>query len=611
MASKPRARSAWACFSLAAFGAGCAEPVPDSAVGSGMGGTVSNPIDDRPVVRAARTPPPLSGGTLIALRDATRAVLADPDRDRIVVVDTLGMRSVFEFPLEAGAEPGRLVEDGAGRVHIVLRGKGEIVGIDPRSGAMFERRPLCQAPRGIAFDAANDSLVVACLEGDLIELPAAGGAAFQKTRVAPDLRDVVMVGAELAVTRFRSVEVLFLDAERNVTKRVTPLSTDSNFAATTAWRAIAAPSGQLVITHQRALEGEVGISQSSSDGSSSPYGNSADPCASIVQGTLTMVSSQGEAVTHQTLPNTALPLDVAVSTRGLVAVANGAFDPQAFTLGQAQSFVVFDSQNLFGRSGDCGTGAATVDQRVATATSVAFDANGRLLVQFRQPSELRVYDQSFGVSVVALGGTDVTDTGHAAFHSDTGSNIACASCHAEGGDDGHVWKFGGLGPRRSQPLDVGLEGTAPFHWDGELATFGDLVHEVFQRRMGGSRQSSERSAELERYVYGFKRRPALHASDDEAALRGKALFESPEVACATCHTGPKLTNGETEDIGKGAGTQVPSLVGVSTRAPYMHDGCAATLRDRFDPACGGTKHGHAEILDETALGDLIAYLESL
>lgn len=611
MQSKPCALRSWACLSLASLGTGCAEPVPDSAVGSGMGGTDSAPIDNRPVVRAARTPPPLSGGTLIALRDAARAVLADSDRDRVVVVDTLGMKSVFEIPLEAGAEPGRLVEDGAGRVHVVLRGKGEIIGVDPRSGAIFERRSVCQAPRGIAFDAANDSLVVACLEGDLVELPAAGGAAFRRTRVAPDLRDAVMVGAELAVTRFRSVEVLFLDAERNVTKRVTPLATDTNFAATTAWRAIAAPSGHLVITHHRAFDGDIGVSESSSAGSSSPYGSSVDPCASIVQGTLTMVSPQGDAVTHQTLPNAALPLDVAVSARGSIAVANGAFDPGAFTPGNAQSFVVFESQNLFGRPGDCGTGVTTVDQRVATATSVAFDANGRLLVQFRQPSELRVYDQSFGVSVIGLGGADVTDTGHAAFHSDTGSNIACASCHAEGGDDGHVWNFGGLGPRRSQPLDVGLEGTAPFHWDGTLATFGDLVHEVFQRRMGGSRQSSERSGELERYVYGFKRRPAARASDDDAALRGKALFESIEVGCVSCHNGPKLSNGTNEDIGKGAMLQVPSLLGVSARAPYMHDGCAATLRDRFDPACGGTLHGHTELLGEAELSDLVSYLETL
>jgi cytochrome c peroxidase len=103
----------------------------------------------------------------------------------------------------------------------------------------------------------------------------------------------------------------------------------------------------------------------------------------------------------------------------------------------------------------------------------------------------------------------------------------------------------------------------------------------------------------------------VRAINDEAVARGKALFESGEIGCASCHTGPKLTTGGTTDIGKGAPKQVPSLIGVSVRAPYMHDGCAATLRDRFDPACGGTKHGRPELLDAAGLDDLIRYLETL
>jgi hypothetical protein len=615
MDSKPRRRERCAstCVSLLALGTatGCADPVPDPAGERSMGGTASTIFDNRPVVRAARRPPPLSGGTLIALREPGRAVMADPDRDRVVVIDTFAMKPLFEIQLQVGDEPGRLVEDGVGRVHVVLRGSDEIVGIDPRSGATLARRSVCRAPRGIAFDAANDAILVACLEGNLVELPATNGEAFRTTRVAPDLRDVVVLGAELAVTRFRSVEILRLDAARNVTKRVTPLAADPSFAATTAWRAVAAPSGQLVITHHRALEADIDLHESAASESEGSYGSSVDPCASIVQGTMSTVGPGGDAVTHQTMPGVALPLDVAVSASGLVAVANGALDADAFNHRFGQGFIVFEAANLFGRSNDCGTGAGTIEEHPATATSVVFDAGGRLLVQFRQPAELRVYDENWAMSLVALGGADVTDTGHAAFHADTGTGIACASCHAEGGEDGHVWNFLEIGSRRTQPLDVGLEGTAPFHWDGALATFGDLVHEVFQRRMGGARQSSERSAELERYVYDLKRRPALRASDDAAALRGKALFESAEVACASCHTGPKLTNGEAEDIGKGSATQVPSLLGVSTRAPYMHDGCAATLRDRFDPLCGGTAHGHPELLDEAELGELIAYLESL
>ena len=70
-------------------------------------------------------------------------------------------------------------------------------------------------------------------------------------------------------------------------------------------------------------------------------------------------------------------------------------------------------------------------------------------------------------------------------------------------------------------------------------------------------------------------------------------------------------SGESADIGKGAPTQVPSLLGVGVRAPFMHDGCANTLLDRFDPACGGSKHGEISDLDAARRADLVAYLESL
>ena len=217
-------------------------------------------MDTRPVVAAAHTPPPISGGTLITLPDGY-AALSDPDRDRIVMVNVAAGVLHTVIPLAAGDEPGRLVADSSGRVHVVLRGTGEIASIDPLNGRLLARRAVCAAPRGIAFDAANDALVVACLEGTLVELPAEDGEAFRTTAVAPDLRDVVFLGTTLVATRFRSAEILYLDAERNITRRVTPLADDAGFAATTAWRAVASPSGELVVTHQRALESAIDVGE--------------------------------------------------------------------------------------------------------------------------------------------------------------------------------------------------------------------------------------------------------------------------------------------------------------------------------------------------------------
>lgn len=71
-------------------------------------------------------------------------------------------------------------------------------------------------------------------------------------------------------------------------------------------------------------------------------------------------------------------------------------------------------------------------------------------------------------------------------------NIACASCHAEGGDDGHVWGFDGIGPRRTPSLLGTVAGTEPFHWDGDQKDLRDLVDHVFVERMGGPAIDDER-----------------------------------------------------------------------------------------------------------------------
>ena len=198
--------------------------------------------------------------------------------------------------------------------------------------------------------------------------------------------------------------------------------------------------------------------------------------------------------------------------------------------------------------------------------------------------------RDLGRSSIDLGGDSVYDTGHEIFHRDAGAGIACASCHAEGGDDGHVWHSAGVGARRTQSLNVGLEGTAPFHWSGDQADVPALMEEVFVVRMGGVHASPERIDALENWLYELQPLPPHARADDEAALRGKALFEG-EAECSSCHSGSKFTNNKTVDVGTGEPLQVPSLVGVGYRAPLIHTGCAATLRDRFDPPCGGDKHG--------------------
>jgi mono/diheme cytochrome c family protein len=193
------------------------------------------------------------------------------------------------------------------------------------------------------------------------------------------------------------------------------------------------------------------------------------------------------------------------------------------------------------------------------------------------------------------------------------NGLACASCHPEGRDDGHVWTFSGEGQRRTQTLAGTLAGTAPFHWGGNLPTLSFLMDEVSTRRMGGVIQSSARVEALQGWLLALQPlRPAVSPVVEQSQVdQGEALFQDETVGCASCHSGPSFTNNRNEEVGRGAALQVPSLIGIGMRAPYMHDGCAATLMDRFDPACGGDGHGDIAGLDAADLEALVAYMNTL
>jgi cytochrome c peroxidase len=96
-------------------------------------------------------------------------------------------------------------------------------------------------------------------------------------------------------------------------------------------------------------------------------------------------------------------------------------------------------------------------------------------------------------------------------------------------------------------------------------------------------------------------------------MRGHSLFGSDKFGCTTCRSGSKLTNNKSYDVGTtdaGELLQVPSLRGVGYRAPFLHDGCAETLRDRFDPSCGGARHGKVADMSDKQTDDLVAHLRS-
>jgi mono/diheme cytochrome c family protein len=155
-------------------------------------------------------------------------------------------------------------------------------------------------------------------------------------------------------------------------------------------------------------------------------------------------------------------------------------------------------------------------------------------------------------------------------------------------------------------------GTAPFHWDGDLPTVSRLMSEVFVSRMRGPQVDEAYVGALGTWIDKIPTLPTGAPRNATAADRGRRLFHDAKVGCASCHNGEMLTNNTTVEVGTGRQLQVPTLKGIAFRAPYMHDGCAPTLKDRFGGKCGGgDRHGVTSKLTAAELDDLVAYLETL
>jgi mono/diheme cytochrome c family protein len=574
---------------------------------------VKQPAPPPPGPPPAAAAVPLVGGTLLVLRDGKTAVAADPDRNVVWVVDLISLRQTARVDLQSGDEPGRLVEDGAGKVHVALRRGGAVVAIDPAAGRVLSRRAACPAPRGIDYDPASDRLHLACAGGELVTFAAGGGAAVRTLHLDSDLRDVIVQGDHLLVSRFRSAELLTIDATGAVSGRVRPKSVAGSQInggpmggmlgtadPAVAWRVRPLADGRIAMLFERGTNAPIDLMRPGG------YGNGQCKGAGIVSGAMTILGGAGEQP-GPTLPFVAYAIDFAIAPDGsalsfVVPEGGAAGRPNVSTVSMANMTPsdpcsVFPSSNLNVANGS-----------LYETVAIAYDPQKRLVVQTRNPARI-VVNQS---EIVLQDAADVGNPGHLLFHTPTASSIACVSCHPEAGDDGRVWNFTPTGPRRTQNLRGGLLATAPFHWDGDMTDMNKLMTTVFVGRMGGPQLAPAGVTAVADWLDAQPALPKAPPADPQAVARGKQLFEDAAVGCAGCHSGAHFTNNTTVAVGTGGSFQVPSLIGVAMRAPYMHTGCANTLADRFNPACGGgDSHGKTSQLSDAQRGDLISYLQTL
>jgi YVTN family beta-propeller protein len=228
--------------------------------------------------------------------------------------------------------------------------------------------------------------------------------------------------------------------------------------------------------------------------------------------------------------------------------------------------------------------------------------------------------------------------------------IACASCHPDGHSDGRVW-HNPEGLRKTPPL-MGLAHTHPLHWSADRDEVQDFEYTIRGRLMQGrgllpgflKPKDGFKPTELDEHLSGkskdldalavytnsfdFTLSPHIPAPGklSPAAERGKALFASEKVGCATCHGGPYYTDSSLKkpfnlhDVGTGNDDpsekigpkyDTPTLLGVYRSAPYLHHGKAKTLRDVLTTCNKDDKHGKTSHLKDDELDDLVEFVKSL
>jgi mono/diheme cytochrome c family protein len=228
--------------------------------------------------------------------------------------------------------------------------------------------------------------------------------------------------------------------------------------------------------------------------------------------------------------------------------------------------------------------------------------------------------------------------------------MACAGCHPEGREDGHVWReakrgatFGHFnagpslarrderveyGVARQTPMLVGrINPVGPYGWHAESATLVDRIKAGFELHRSNDlltdgatmRMRAEPLAEFLRQ--GLVPPPREKREPSEQEIKGKAVFMSPRTACATCHVpttdftdrsavplrGFKALPLFDEDPKREY--KVPSLLYVGSTAPYYHDGSEATLEDLVEH--DQNRMGHTSHLSPEERAALVAYLRTL
>jgi hypothetical protein len=231
--------------------------------------------------------------------------------------------------------------------------------------------------------------------------------------------------------------------------------------------------------------------------------------------------------------------------------------------------------------------------------------------------------------------------------------LACAGCHPEGRDDGHVWhqatfttadgqSTNFLGtmedipdeahtkgvPRRTPMLAGRVDAAGPYGWHGESPDLPSRIKVSFGlHRWGAIPKHEEANLDARAgLLVAFLRKGLVPPRGEAAELtaeekRGQAIFLGEEAHCSKCHVPqpefsdrmaypfkklPPVPGFDDEAVQE---FKTPSLRFVGERAPYFHDGRAGSLEQLLSQ--NGDRMGKTSQLSADDRAALAAFLRTL
>jgi YVTN family beta-propeller protein len=198
---------------------------------------------------------------------------------------------------------------------------------------------------------------------------------------------------------------------------------------------------------------------------------------------------------------------------------------------------------------------------------------------------------------------------------------SCSSCHPDARVDALNWDLmnDGLGNPKNVRSMLLAHQTPPAMASGVRPDAENAVRSGFTHILFAVHPEEEHVA-VDEFLKSLEPVPSPHlagAEISEAALRGRKLFFSERVGCATCHPEPLYTDLQMHDVGSRGqydrrdDFDTPTLIECWRTAPYMHDGHYPTMKELLTEGKHGQQGGDVVSLSEQELNDLIEFVLSL